>query len=103
MLDLARPLRRLIRDPRLRIVVALFLILLAFALAWHLVGMGEHFMMMGTCLAVIVVIGMAASDHEALVVRSLVILGSLRFSPIPDRPAPMTGRPPPQQGTVLRP
>jgi hypothetical protein len=102
MLGRPRLIRRAVSDPRLWVLVLFVLLLVAVALAWHLVGMADHSDGMGgACVALLVVVGL------------VFLLGVPVFLPIPlpsglvpglipavGLPGP-TGRSPPRQGTVL--
>lgn len=95
-------LRRAVGDPRLRVLIVLLLLLLAFALGWHLVGMGDHTMMLGACLAVVAILGLFALLRP----RRLVLSIPATAAALPAQPAlelPLHGgRHPPDEGTVLR-
>jgi Na+/proline symporter len=81
----------------------MLLILLAFALALHLVGMSDHSMMFGMCLAVIAVGSVMWLVDRVRGVRPGVAVAFARALPSPGLPTPRTGRPPPEHGTILRP
>jgi hypothetical protein len=102
MLGRSRLIRQAVSDPRLRVLVLFLLLFVAVALAWHLVGMADHSDgMMGACVALLVVVGLAVLFGEGLVL----------MVPLPPvvvtRPMPAcgvlgpTGRSPPEEGTVL--
>ena len=93
-------LRRWLADPRVRAIACLVLLLVVFALAWHLVGMAAHFpgMVGGACLALL------ATGLLVFVITGTSALPIVSFRvPLasPSAPRPM-GRDPPPNGDVLR-
>lgn len=95
--------RRWLADPRVRVVVLFVLLLMAVALAWHLVGMADHSVGMGmiggACLALIVV-GLIVLFRPAVLLP--VALPAVPALPLPPRRLPPRfGRNPPREGVVL--
>ncbi len=91
-------MRRLIRDPRIRFLVLLVVVLLGLALAWHLAG--EHAAALGACVAVLGALMVWALPGPS--VRPLVPADAQVTTPIPASRIPSPGRHPPDEGTVLR-
>jgi hypothetical protein len=93
---------RALRDPRIRLLVATVIVVLAIALSWHLVAMGLHgvTMMLGFCVAILAVVALFL---PGLLVARVVWLPL----PVPvertrgERVEPL-GRHPPEEGTRLR-
>jgi hypothetical protein len=89
---------RVLRDPRIRLLVVALIVILMLALSWHLVAMGLHgtAMMLGLCVSIL-----------AAVV--LLLLGRAVWLPLPaplERPRGLRveplGRHPPDEGVLLR-
>ena len=92
--------RRWLADPRVRAIACLVLLLVVFALAWHLVGMAAHFpgMVGGACLALL------AAGLLVFVITGTSALPIVPFRvPLASPSAPRAmGRDPPPNGDVLR-
>lgn len=102
MLGRSRLITRLESDPRLWAVLLFLLFLVAVALAWHLVGMADHSDgMMGACVALLVVVGLAVLFGEGLTLAVPLSPDVVtRVMPACRVPGP-TGRSPPEEGTAL--
>lgn len=93
---------RALRDPRIRLLLAVVIVVLALALSWHLVAMGLHgmAMMLGLCVAVLAVVAF-------LLPGSLTVPTVWLARPAPverprgERVEPL-GRHPPDEGIRLR-
>jgi hypothetical protein len=102
MLNRSGLIRRAVNEPRLRVLVLFVLLLVAVALAWHLVGMADHSNgMMRACLALLVVVGLVLLLVEPAILPILLPPGPVHGLMLAlGRPCP-TGRSPPAEGTVL--
>ena len=91
------------RDPRVRLLLALAIVVLAAALSIHLVAMGAHgmAMMVGFCVAILAATFVAPSP-----VRSVLTLALAAPVRVPERPrcerVEPIGRHPPDDGIRLR-
>jgi len=92
---------RALRDPRIRLILALAVLLLIAAVAWHLIIVGLHVMvMLGACMAALAA-GLTLGGRSAPVEpvpAPLIESGSTARV----RPSARRGRHPPEEGTVLR-
>lgn len=94
--------RRWFRDPRVRALLILLVIIVALALAWHLVGMADHApgKMAAGCLMLLTLAVLVAVEPASW--TSLVLAqGGLVRQPAPG-PWCRLGRDPPPEGSVLR-
>ena len=87
---------------RLMILVLLLLVILVMlALAWHLIGAPEHgLMMLGTCMAVIAIVGLLWHEVDDLPCFGEWVSTFLTAAVGPSHIA-VVGRHPPDEGTVL--
>src|SRR5512134_3102569 len=93
-----------LRDPRLRIVFTVLLLLLTLGLAWHAVGIGTHagMEMAGACLAVLVALGLVLRPPDIHLVTETPSDRRPQLRPMPLPRPPSRGRHPPRDCTVLR-
>jgi hypothetical protein len=93
---------RALRDPRIRLLVACVIVVLAVALSWHLVAMGLHgmAMMLGLCLAVVAAAMIFLPGRPVMTVIPLLVTRPLE-RPNAERVEP-PGRHPPDEGIQLR-
>jgi hypothetical protein len=93
---------RALRDPRVRVLLAVAVVALACALSLHLVAMGLHgmAMMLGLCLAVLGWVAVLVDPRGPM---SPIVVGStpVPVAPRRDRIEPI-GRHPPDEGIRLR-
>jgi hypothetical protein len=93
---------RVLRDPRIRLLVVALIVILMLALSWHLVAMGLHgtAMMLGLCVSILAAVVLLLPGG---------LLGRAVWLPLPaplQRPRGLRveplGRHPPDEGVLLR-
>jgi hypothetical protein len=94
--------RRWFRDPRVRALLILLVIIVALALAWHLVGMADHSpgKMAAGCLMLLTFAVLLAAERTSWM-SPVSAQGAFVRQPAPGLRCQL-GRDPPSEGSVLR-